>query len=66
MKKIIYLSSILFSLLLANCTQSQNRNNSSSPANKGGTEQNKYPDPKVVSGNARFPMQLSESDWKKN
>ncbi|WP_235906256.1 peptide-methionine (R)-S-oxide reductase MsrB [Ginsengibacter hankyongi] len=62
MRKIIYLSSILFSLLLANCTQSQTKDapqkNETKPANK-------FPDPQKVSANASFPMKLSESEWKK-
>jgi peptide-methionine (R)-S-oxide reductase len=63
MRKIIYLSSILFSLLLTNCTQSQTKDSQSkSPeTNKTGT---KYPDPQQVSRNEIFPIKLSESEWK--
>ena len=62
MKKVLYLSSLMFSLLLVNCTQSQTRQvtTSSSSAKAG----NKYPDPQIVSADAKFPVQLSESEWK--
>ncbi|MEO8412381.1 MAG: peptide-methionine (R)-S-oxide reductase MsrB [Ginsengibacter sp.] len=64
MKKIIYLFSILFSLLLTNCSQSQTNNSKSkTPGTK--TSDTKYPDPQNVSENANFPMKLSESEWKK-
>lgn len=63
MRKIIYLSSILFCLLLTNCTQSQSKDSESETAatQKAGT---KYPDPQKISANATFPMKLSESEWK--
>src|ERR1019366_1864500 len=63
MRKIIYLSSIISSLLLTNCTQSQTKDSQSkTPETKiSGT---KYPDPQKVSENASFPMKLSESEWK--
>lgn len=63
MKKIIYLSSILFSSLLTNCTQSQTTDQKAK-APEAKTVSNKFPDPQKVSPNARFPMQLSESEWK--
>ena len=63
MRKIIYLSSIVYSLLLANCTQSQTKDSQSksSESNPQGT---KYPEPQKVSENAGFPMKLSDSEWK--
>ncbi|MGH2647965.1 MAG: hypothetical protein ACRDE8_10375, partial [Ginsengibacter sp.] len=63
MRKIIHLSSILFCLLLTNCTQSQSKDSESETAatKKAGT---KYPDPQKISANATFPMKLSESEWK--
>jgi len=51
MKKIAYLFSILFSLLLTNCSQSQTNNP-------------KYPDPEKVSGNISYPVKFSEEQWK--
>lgn len=63
MKKILYLSSILFSLLLANCSQSQTGNSKlTTPETK--TTDTKYPDLDKVAQNTKFPMQLSESEWK--
>lgn len=61
MRKIIYLSSILFSLLLANCTQSQTKD---SPQKLNTKPVAKFPDPQEVSANASFPVKLSESEWK--
>jgi peptide-methionine (R)-S-oxide reductase len=61
MKKVIYLSSILFSLLLTNCSQSQTTDAKSKVT---ATKDNKYPDPQKVAQNATFPMHLSESEWK--
>ena len=63
MKKIIYLSSALFSLLFSNCTQSQT-NNSKLKTSVTKTSDTKYPDPQKVAQNASFPMQLSASEWK--
>lgn len=62
MRKIIYLSSIVFSLLLTNCTQSQTKDQQSEVS----TTKNpgKYPDPQKVSENANFTMKFSESEWK--
>lgn len=51
MKKIIYLSTLLFSLLLTNCTQSQTNNS-------------KYPEPEKVAQNAAFPIKYSDAQWK--
>ena len=63
MKKIIYLSSVFFSLLLTNCSHSQSTNpKSKQPDSKQKNE--KYPDPQEVRENAKFPMQLSEREWK--
>jgi len=63
MRKIIYLSSIISSLLLTNCTQSQTKDSQSkTPETK--ISVTKYPDPQKVSENASFPMKLSESEWK--
>lgn len=62
MRKIIYLSSILFSLLLANCTQSQTKDSPSKNETK--ISGIKYPDPQKVSENASFPIKLSEGEWK--
>jgi len=61
MKKVVYLSSILFSLLLANCSQSQTTDSKSKATD---AKANKYPDPQKVSQNATFPMHFSESEWK--
>jgi peptide-methionine (R)-S-oxide reductase len=63
MKKSIYLSSILFSLLLTNCSQSQT-NNSKTNTPETKTSGRKYSDPEMVNQNVAFPMHLSESDWK--
>lgn len=64
MKKIIYLSSILFSLLLTNCSQSQTKNStiktSSEKAPAG-----KYADPQTIAQDAGFPMKMSDEEWKK-
>ncbi len=62
MKKILYLSSLSFSLLLTNCSESQVKQQKAS-ASTAATEK-KYPDPQVVSENARFPIQLSNDEWK--
>jgi peptide-methionine (R)-S-oxide reductase len=61
MKKIVYLSSILFSLLLTNCSQSQTTESKKSESK---TKSNKYPDPQKVSENAQFPIHFSEGEWK--
>ena len=63
MRKIIYLSSIVFSLLLTNCTQSQTKN-SQEESTSGKKSAVRYPDPQKVSETANFPMKLSESEWK--
>ncbi|HEY5407551.1 MAG TPA: peptide-methionine (R)-S-oxide reductase MsrB [Ginsengibacter sp.] len=63
MRKVIYLSSIVFSLLLTNCTQSQTKE-SQSKAPETKASATKFPDPQKVSENANFPMRLSESEWK--
>jgi peptide-methionine (R)-S-oxide reductase len=60
----MYLSSIMFSVLLTNCTQSQTRD-SQTKTSETETTGTKYPDPQKVSENASFPMKLSESEWKK-
>src|ERR1035438_1486243 len=64
MRKIIYLSAVLFCIGFAQCTQSQ-----TTAPQKGGTEPSmsadKYPDPPKIGENANFPMQLSVSEWKK-
>jgi peptide-methionine (R)-S-oxide reductase len=65
MKKIVYLSSILFSLLLTNCSQSQTKNASIKTTHAKSADNNNYADPQTVSQDAGFPMKLSESDWKK-
>ncbi len=51
MKKIIYLAGVLFTLLLANCSQSQTNNTN-------------YPEPEKVTTNANFPLKYSEKEWK--
>ncbi len=51
MKKIIYLSTLLFSLLLANCSHSQSNNS-------------KYPEPEKVAKNAGYPIKYSDQQWK--
>ena len=51
MKRIIYLSGVLFSLLLANCSQSQSNNS-------------KYPEPEKISANVAFPVKYSDKEWK--
>ena len=51
MKSIIYVAGLLFSLLLANCSQSQANNL-------------KYPEPDKVSASANFPIKYSEKEWK--
>lgn len=63
MKKIVYLSSILFSLLLTNCSQSQTTD-SKSKTTESKAKDSKYPDPQKVSQNATFPTHLSQSEWK--
>ena len=63
MKKIMYLPAIVFSLLLANCSQSQTSNSKSkNPETKIANA--KYPDPEKVAQDAKFPMQFSEREWK--
>ena len=62
MKRIMCLPVILFSLLLANCSQSQT--NSKNNASEVKTANTKYPDPQEVATDARFPMQFAESEWK--
>ena len=62
MKKIVYLVSILFSLLLTNCSQSQTKRTSSIEGSS--TANAKFPDPKIVDNNTGFPMKLSEKEWK--
>lgn len=54
----MYLSAMMFSLLLTNCTQSQTKDSESK------TSGTKYPDPQKVSTNANFPMKMPESEWK--
>lgn len=51
MKRIIYLTAVLFSLLLSNCSQSQTNNST-------------YPEPEKISANANFPIKYSEKEWK--
>src|SRR5579862_3237719 len=63
MKKIICLPAILFSLLLANCSQSQTTGSKSETAQTK-TADAKYPDPEKVAQNAKFPIQFSENEWK--
>lgn len=62
MKKIIYLSSILFSLLLANCSQSQS--NKPLVAATQAKQDLKYPEPEKISQDTKFSMQLSQDQWK--
>src|ERR1700739_4896220 len=62
MKRIIFLPVVLISLLLTNCTQSQS---TSSGSKSTTTSDKKYPDPQIISGNATFPMHLTEAEWKK-
>ncbi len=47
----MYLSAVLISLLLTNCSQSQSKNA-------------KYPEPERISANANFPIKYSEKEWK--
>ncbi|HVU84989.1 MAG TPA: peptide-methionine (R)-S-oxide reductase MsrB [Puia sp.] len=61
MKKIIFLSLALSSLLFANCTQSQSTNGGSKSASD---KTKKYPDPQIVSANATFPLHLTDAEWK--
>lgn len=63
MKKILYLSALLFSLMLTNCSQSQTANSKAEVTNKKQAD-TKYPDPEKVSENATFPMQLTDAQWK--
>lgn len=63
MQKIIYLGSIIFSLLLTNCTQSQTKD-SKLKTSQTKISNTKYPDPEKVSENASYPMKLSEAQWK--
>lgn len=63
MKKIIYLSSILFSLLLTNCSQSQTHNSNMKTSDNKESDK-KYPDPQMVSQNASYPMKFSDQTWK--
>ncbi|MDQ6842807.1 MAG: peptide-methionine (R)-S-oxide reductase MsrB [Bacteroidota bacterium] len=51
MKRILYLPGVIFSLLLANCTQSQTNNS-------------KYPEPEKVSKNVSFPIKYTDGEWK--
>ncbi|MEP7230344.1 MAG: peptide-methionine (R)-S-oxide reductase MsrB [Ginsengibacter sp.] len=51
MKRIMYLSAVLISLLLTNCSQSQSKNS-------------KYSEPEKISANANFPIKYSEKEWK--
>ncbi len=51
MKRIIYLSGVLFSLLLTNCSQSQTNNST-------------YPEPEKISANSNFPVKYSDQQWK--
>ena len=61
MKRIVYLSSILFSLLLTNCSQSQTTDSKKSESK---TKSSNYPDPQKISANAQFPIHFSEKEWK--
>lgn len=62
MKKILYLSSILFSLLLTNCSQSQSTK--PAPQTSLAKQDTKYPEPEKINQGTKFPMQLSENEWK--
>ncbi len=62
MKKLIYLPAFIFCLLLANCSQSQTNNSKTTTVDK--RSEAKFPDPEKVSENAKFPMQLSQNEWK--
>jgi peptide-methionine (R)-S-oxide reductase len=62
MKKLLYLPSMMFCLLLTNCSQSQTKMTSSPDGSS--TANAKYPDPRIVGENASFPMKLSEKEWK--
>ena len=63
MRKIVYLSSVLFCLALTQCTQSQ-----TTAPQKGGSDisrsADKYPDPPKIGPHANFPMLLSDAEWK--
>lgn len=62
MIKLLYVPSMMFCLLLANCSQSQIKR---TPSTEGSSTANaKYPDPRIVGENASFPMKLSEKEWK--
>ena len=63
MTKIVYLPAMAFSLLLSNCSQSQTSNvKNEAPASKAAAT--KYPDPEKVAADTKFPLRLSESEWK--
>jgi peptide-methionine (R)-S-oxide reductase len=64
MKRIVHLSAVLFSLMLTNCSQSQTNNSKTELADKK-TTGTKYPDPERVSPDFKFPMQLTDTEWKK-
>ncbi|MEP6584202.1 MAG: peptide-methionine (R)-S-oxide reductase MsrB [Ginsengibacter sp.] len=51
MKKLLYLSAVMFSVLLTNCSQSQTNNS-------------KYPDPEMISSRANFPIKYTDQQWK--
>ena len=64
MKKIIYVPAMLLSLLLANCSQSQTTD-SKKEASQTKNAGVKYPDPEKIERGAKFPVQFSESEWKR-
>lgn len=59
----MYLPAILFTLLFANCSQSQTIN-SKNKTSETKTADAKYPDPQKVPGDFKFPIQFSKSEWK--
>ena len=64
MKQIMYFPALAFCLLFTNCSQSQTGDTKKTAA-KTNSPATKYPEPEKVSQDATFPMQLSESEWKK-
>lgn len=53
MKRMLYLSAIVWCTLLTSCSQSQTKE-----------ERSKYPDPELVSSYSNFPVKYSDAEWK--
>lgn len=64
MKKLIFPIAFLLSLLFSDCTQSQTKDQVQPKSGVGTVAAGRYPNPQIVGSDARFPMHLSDAEWK--